>query len=81
MNAHASNSTDRPAARYLSVSEIASILGVSDDTISRQFENREGVIDVGTPESMHKRRKRMLRISQAAFERYIAERQVKVRRR
>ena len=65
---------------YLTVPEVAAILAVSDDTIIRQFEDREGVIDIGTPGRMHKRRKRALRIPRRTLERYIYERQVKVRR-
>lgn len=67
--------------KFLSVGEVAEILAVSEETVRRQFEGREGVIDIGTPERLHKRRKRLLRISQAALTRYIDERQVKVRRR
>jgi hypothetical protein len=74
-------SVDRHDLQYLTVADVASILAVSDDTVLRQFGGMEGVIDVGTPETMHKRRKRVLRIPRQALERYIADRQVKVRRR
>ena len=56
-------------------------MAVSDDTVLKQFGAMDGVIDIGTPETMHKRRKRVLRIPQRTLQRYIAERQVKVRRR
>jgi hypothetical protein len=36
--------------------------------------------DIGTPATMHKRRKRVLRIPRRTLERYISDRQVKVRR-
>lgn len=66
---------------YLTVPEVAAILAVSDDTVIRQFEDREGVIDIGTPGRMHKRRKRALRIPRRTLERYIYERQVRSNRR
>lgn len=65
--------------RFYSPSEIASILNVSDDTILKQFGNLEGVIDIGTPGSLHRRKKRVLRIPSRVLERFIAARQVKVR--
>lgn len=66
---------------YLTVPQVAAILAVSDDTVLKQFAALEGVIDIGTPEKMHKRRKRALRIPQRTLQRYIHERQVKVRSR
>jgi AraC-like DNA-binding protein len=68
-------------AEYLTVEQVATMLQVSTSTIARQFGKMEGVIDLGTPEKMHKRRKRILRISRRTLERFIAERQVPVRRR
>lgn len=67
--------------RYLTVSEVATLLAVSEDTVIRQFGNREGVIDIGASERMHKRRKRLLRIPLRALERFVAERQVTAKRR
>ena len=66
---------------YLSPEEVAAILNVSVTTVTRQFAGLEGVIDLGTPTTCHKRRKRILRIPPSTFERYIAERQVAGRRR
>jgi hypothetical protein len=71
----------RPLTEYLTVSDVAAILAVSDDTILKQFGSLDGVIDIGTPAEMHRRRKRVLRIPRRTLERYIAEKQVKVRRR
>jgi len=65
---------------YLTVVQVATILQVSTSTVTRQFGNMEGVIDLGTPERMHKRRKRILRISRRTLERFITERQVRRRR-
>lgn len=75
------SSKSGPELKYLTVADVASILAVSDDTVLRQFASMEGVIDVGTPETLHKRRKRVLRIPRHALDRYISDRQVRVRRR
>jgi len=56
------------------------MLAVSDDTVIRLFGHREGVIDLGSPETMHKRKKRMLRISRVALDLFLSEMQVKARR-
>jgi transcriptional antiterminator len=66
---------------FLRPDEIAAILNVSVTTVTRQFALLDGVIDLGTPTSCHKRRKRILRIPHATFERYLAERKVQGRRR
>jgi hypothetical protein len=71
---------DYPGISYLCVSDVASILSVSDDTVLKQFGSLEGVIDIGTPATVHKRRKRVLRIPRRTLERYISDRQVRVRR-
>ena len=47
-------------AQYLTVDQVATILSVSIWTVVRQFGAAEGVIDLGTPETLHKRRKRNL---------------------
>lgn len=65
---------------YLTVADVAEILSVSDDTVLKQFGRLDGVIDIGTPATMHRRRKRVLRIPRRTLERYISDRQVKVRR-
>jgi len=67
-------------SEYLTPEQIATMLAVSVDTVLRQFADREGVIDLGVPERMHKRRKRMIRIPRHVLDQYLAEKQV-VRRR
>lgn len=74
-------SSTNPALKYHTVADVASILAVSDDTVLKQFGALDGVIDIGTPGGMHKRRERVLRIPQRTLERYLADRQVNVRRR
>lgn len=68
-------------AKWLSVDEVATILGVSSDTVTRLFENADDVIDLGTPETLHKRRKRLLRISRQALDKFIAAKQVNQNRK
>jgi hypothetical protein len=70
-----------PGIEYLTVADVAKILAVSDDTVLKQFGALDGVIDIGTSAGMHRRRKRVLRIPRCTLERYIADRQVTVRRR
>ena len=70
-----------PLIEYLTVADVATFLAVSDDTILKQFGSLDGVIDIGTPAEMHRRRKRVLRIPRRTLERYIADKQVKIRRR
>ena len=67
--------------KYFTVGEIAEILALSDDSVLKQFAGLDGVIDVGTAGGMHRRRKRLLRIPPRTLERYLADKQVKVRRR
>lgn len=66
--------------QYLTVPEVAAILAASDDTILRQFGALDGVINIGTRATKHKRRKRVLRIPPRTLERYLSDRQVMVRR-
>jgi hypothetical protein len=62
---------------FLSIDEVAQILGVSTATATRQFEFAEGVIDIGTAGSLHRRRKRLLRVPRRTLDRYIVERRVR----
>jgi Fic family protein len=59
--------------QYYTVAEIAGILKVSKDTVTRMFEDEPGVLDLGSPEKVHKRRYRVLRIPVAVFNRTIAK--------
>jgi hypothetical protein len=60
--------------------DVADVLRVSTDTVMRWFSDREGVIDLGSPEDLrgHKRRYRVLRIPRVVFERFIQENRVEV---
>jgi hypothetical protein len=61
---------------YLTAAEAAAILKVSPETIIRKFENRPGVIDLGSPEGRFKRRYRVLRIPKQTFEKFVLENRV-----
>ena len=61
---------------YPTCEEAAKILRVSADTITRKFENRKGVLDLGTPETRRKRRYRVLRIPREALQQFIVETRV-----
>jgi hypothetical protein len=54
---------------FFTVGEVA--LKVSPDMVSRRFEKEPGVIDLGAPERLHKRRYRVLRIPAAALIRFL----------
>jgi hypothetical protein len=66
-------------AEYLSPDQVAAILSVSTNTVIRLFEGVEGVVDLGSPETMHKRRKRCLRIPRPALDRFLLSKHVTVR--
>lgn len=56
---------------FYTVSEVAEILKVSTDKVTRMFEDQPGVLDLGSSEKSHKRRYRVLRIPHAVFNRVI----------
>jgi transcriptional regulator GlxA family with amidase domain len=59
---------EKPA---LSVDDVAELMGLSRRSIIRLFEKERGVLILGRPETMHKRRYRSLRIPRAVYERVI----------
>ena len=56
---------------FYTVAEVAEILKVSTDKVTRMFEDEPGVLDLGSPEKSHKRRYRVIRIPHAVFNRVI----------
>ncbi|MBN9615251.1 MAG: hypothetical protein BGO25_18180 [Acidobacteriales bacterium 59-55] len=58
---------------YLTPQEIAELLKVSTNTVTRKFERRNGVLDLGSSESRFTRRYRVLRIPRTVFEAYVIE--------
>jgi hypothetical protein len=71
------STSDHPHPKYLIASEVLAILAVSNDTVLKRFAALDGVIDIGTPDGLLKRRKRVLRIPQRTLDRHIAEKQVR----
>jgi len=61
---------------FFTIAEVARMLKVSPDTVSRRFEHEPGVIDLGLPERRHKRRYRVLRIPAAALNRLLHKKRV-----
>jgi hypothetical protein len=56
---------------YLTPQQVARELNVSADTVMRRFAHEPGVIDLGTPETCHQRRHRVLRIPRSTLNRVI----------
>jgi DNA-binding LacI/PurR family transcriptional regulator len=61
---------------FFTLDEIAKLLKVSRETVSRHFENEPGVIDLGSPECRHKRRYRVLRIPATVLNRFLHAKRV-----
>ena len=59
------------------VVEVAALMGLSRQSVSRLFERERGVLILGRPESMHKWGFSSLRIPRAVYERVIARLTVK----
>ena len=59
------------------VAEVAALLKISTDTVTRLFENEPGVIVLGAPETSHKRRYRILRIPTSVLNRMLQKRRIK----
>ena len=56
-----------PNKPVYSVAEVGVLLGCSRWTVIRLFENEPGVLILKRPETMHKRRRRMIRIPRAVY--------------
>lgn len=61
-------------SELLTVSEVAEILGVGEDTVTRRFAKVKGVIDLGSPETPKRRRYRVLRIPKSVLEKFLLTR-------
>lgn len=61
---------------YLTVTQVATILNISTDSVIRRFGDQTGVIDLGSPERLHKRRYRVLRIPRYVLNRFLNENKV-----
>jgi hypothetical protein len=61
-------------SELLTIEEVATILNVSPDTVTRRFAKVKGVIDLGSPETPKRRRYRVLRIPKSVVEKYLLAR-------
>ncbi|HTS06744.1 MAG TPA: hypothetical protein VMP68_14285 [Candidatus Eisenbacteria bacterium] len=55
----------------LTVRDVAQVMKCSEDKVIRVFARMEGVIDLGQPENLSRRRYRVLRIPKQVVERYL----------
>jgi hypothetical protein len=58
----------------LTISEVAELLNVGEDTVTRRFAKVKGVIDLGSPETPKRRRYRVLRIPKTVVEKFLLTR-------
>jgi hypothetical protein len=61
-------------SELLTIEEVAKILNISPDTVTRRFAKVKGVIDLGSPETPKRRRYRVLRIPKSVVEKYLLAR-------
>ena len=59
-------------SELLTVSQVAAVLKVAEDTVVRRFARVKGVSDLGTSETRNKRRYRILRIPVSVVEGHLA---------
>ena len=55
--------------RHYTPQQVAAIWNVSVDTVIRRFRNEPGVLEIGNNETLHKRRKKLMRIPESVLER------------
>jgi len=58
-------------SELLTVRDVAQVLHCSEDSVIRRFAKVDGVIDLGRPENINRRRYRVLRIPKDVVERYL----------
>jgi hypothetical protein len=59
------------------IAEVAELSGFSRRTVTRLFEPEPGVLVLGRPEKMHKRRYRSIRIPRGVYERVVGRLRIK----
>jgi hypothetical protein len=65
-----------PEQELFTVDEVAKMLKLSRDAVSRRFEKEPSVIDLGAPERLRKRCYRVLRIPTAVLNRFLHKKRV-----
>ena len=58
-------------SELLTVKDVAHVMKCSEDKVIRLFARMDGVIDLGRPENLSRRRYRVLRIPKQVVERYL----------
>jgi hypothetical protein len=58
-------------SELLTVKDVAQVMRCSEDKVIRVFARMDGVIDLGRPENLSRRRYRVLRIPKQVIERYL----------
>lgn len=66
--------------RTYTVAEVAALMGLSRQTVTRLFQHEPGVIVLERPERLHKRAYRSIRIPHVAYERVVNRLMVKIMR-
>lgn len=61
-------------SELLTAKDVAQIMRCSEDKVIRIFARMDGVIDLGRPENLSRRRYRILRIPRQVVERYLTQR-------
>jgi len=64
--------------RHYSVAENAAMWALSENTVRRMFEEEDGVLHWGTPETRHKRGYRTLRITESVLHRVHRQRELRL---
>jgi hypothetical protein len=64
--------------RHYSVAEIATMWALSENTVRRMFEDEDGVLHWGTPETRRKRGYRTLRIPESVLHRVHRKRELRL---
>src|SRR5438445_2235793 len=65
--------TGEDMSELYTLAECAAILKISTATVARKFSKLPGVVDVGTPETLHKLRYRVIRIPKAVLEKHLSK--------
>ena len=55
----------------LTVADVAALMGLSRQTITRMFERERGVLILERPEKLHKKKYRSIRIPRVVYERVL----------
>ena len=67
------NHNDLCAEEHFTPQEIGKTLKMDPQTVVRLFRGQPGVIEWGSDERLHKRKRKFLRISKSALERFLAK--------